>query len=69
MQTRLDEICEMFCDEFIKHCRKEYDYFDNDKNLFSFWLDEIFSQCGYWEECYTMGDGKVYRDYIREVGA
>lgn len=69
MQDRLDEICELFADAFIDCCRRGYDYFDDDENLFSFWLDEIGAQCGYWEECYTMGDGKVYRDYTKEIGA
>lgn len=69
VEKRLDEICDILADQFIENCTNEYDYYYKDENLFSFWLEEIDAQCGYWEECYTMGDGKVYRDYTREVGA
>lgn len=69
VEKRLDEICDILADQFIENCTNEYDYYYKDENLFSFWLDEIDAQCGYWEECYTMGDGKVYRDYTKEIGA
>lgn len=69
VEKRLDEICDILADQFIDNCTQEYDWYYEDENLFSFWLDEIDAQCGYWEECYTMGDGKVYRDYTKEIGA
>jgi hypothetical protein len=69
VEKRLDEICDILADQFIENCTQEYDWYYKDENLFSFWLDEIGSQCGHWEECYTIGDGKVYRDYTKEIGA
>ena len=69
VEKRLYEICDILADQFIKNCNNEYDYYYDDKNLFDFWLDEIAAQCGYWEECYTKGDGKVYRDYTKEIVA
>lgn len=69
VEKRLNEICDILADSFIDTCTQEYDWYYNDENLFSFWLDEIGAQCGHWEECYTMGDGKVYRDYTKEIGA
>lgn len=69
VEKRLDEICDILADQFIENCTQEYDWYYKDENLFSFWLEEIDAQCGFWEECYTMGDGKVYRDYTKEIGA
>lgn len=69
VEKRLEEICDILADQFIDNCTNGYDYYYDDKNLFSFWLEEIDAQSGYWEECYTMGDGKVYHDYTKEIGA
>ena len=38
MQARLDEICELFVDCFIKRCRVEYDAVDNENYLFDYLL-------------------------------
>lgn len=69
VKKRLDEICDILADQFIENCTQEYDWYYKDENLFIFWLDQLWSGVGYWEECYTMGDGKVYRDYTKEIGA
>jgi hypothetical protein len=69
VEKRLDEICDILADQFIENCTQEYDWYYKDENLFSFWMDQLWAGVGYWEECYTMGDGKVYRDYTKEIGA
>ena len=40
VEKRLEEICELFRDEFLQLCRSEYDWIDDNENLFDFWSDE-----------------------------
>ena len=54
VENRLQEICDLFADTFIDLCRGEYDYFDNDENLFDFWADE--NQLYNWYDCFIDDD-------------
>lgn len=54
MQKRLDGICEMFVDEFLRICRAEYDWIDDDEKLFDFWADE--NQLCNWYDCFVDDD-------------
>ena len=40
VEKRLYEICELFKKEFLQFCRSEYDWIDDNENLFDFWSDE-----------------------------
>ena len=54
IEKRLHEIVEIFVDEFLRICREEYDFFDNDENLFNFWADE--NQLYNWYDCFVDDD-------------
>lgn len=49
-------------------CQSEYDYFNDDENLFSYWLEEIYNGAGFWEEYYLdTSEGKytLVRAYMK----
>lgn len=60
VENRLDEILELFTDAFLDMCRREYDYFDDNENLFSYWLEEIYGGLGFWDEYYLDTDEGKY---------
>lgn len=62
VENRLDEIVEMLSDCFLDDCNNEYDWYYDDRNLFSFWLEEIAAGVGYWDGYYA-----IYRDYTEAI--
>ncbi len=65
VENRLDEILELFTDAFLDLCRREYDFFDDDENLFQFWEDES-ELCNYFD-CFIddeMDGGKALRRVV-----
>ena len=64
VETRLDEILEIFTDEFIKRCNAEYNYWCDDEHLCDYWMDTL----EHWEEYYTETDENnhtLYREYTK----
>lgn len=59
MENRLDEICDLFRCRFLELCREEYDWIDNDKNLFEFWEEE-FTLMNYFDCYIDDSDGKTH---------
>lgn len=58
MDNRLEEICDLFRGAFLNLCRAEYDYIDDDENLFEFWEEE--SNLCNWYDCFIDdSDGKT----------
>ena len=68
VENRLREICDLFADAFLDMVRREYDYCDDDENLFTFWEDE--SELYNYYDCFVddeMDGGKVLRRVVTKT--
>lgn len=68
VENRLDEILELFTDAFLDRCRREYDYFGDNENLFQLWEEE--SELMKYYDCFVddeMDGGKALRRVVTKT--
>lgn len=67
-QDNNNEICDLFANAFLDLCRRGYDYFDDNENLFSFWEEE--SELMNYYDCFIddeMDGGKALRRVVTKT--